>query len=155
MAIHKITSSPVSASDLGRSMAILAQFGYSSWRLLPVWILLGASSALAHAGHGNEFSHRDGTTNSNVQIDRATAARIGVKVVPAKTQSLHVEIAATGQIELLPSKKVEVTAPIRGKRVQLLVQPGAKVKAARRKLAINANNRSPRRRSNRLKPNYN
>jgi membrane fusion protein, heavy metal efflux system len=129
MAIHQITSSPVSARDLGRSMAILAQFGYWSWRLLPVWILLGASSALAHAGHGNEFSHQDGTTNTNVQIDRATAARIGVKVIAAKKQSLHVEIAATGQIELLPSKKVEVTAPIRGKLVQLLVQPGAKVKA--------------------------
>ncbi|WP_310412658.1 efflux RND transporter periplasmic adaptor subunit, partial [Chamaesiphon sp. OTE_8_metabat_110] len=46
----------------------------------------------------------------------------------AKKQSLNVEISATGQIELLPSKKVEVTAPIKGKLVQLLVQPGARVK---------------------------
>lgn len=102
---------------------------YLSWQLLPVWILVGASSALAHAGHGNEFAHPDGSTNAKVQIDRSTAEQIGVKTVAAKKQSLHVEIAATGQIELLPSKKVEVTAPIRGKLVQLLVQPGAKVKA--------------------------
>jgi membrane fusion protein, heavy metal efflux system len=100
-----------------------------SWLLLPLWILIGASSVSAHAGHGNEFAHPDGSKSTNVQIEASTAERIGVKVVAAKKQSLNVEIAATGQIELLPSKKVEVTAPIKGKLVQLLVQPGARVKA--------------------------
>ena len=88
-----------------------------------------SSSAIAHGGHGDEFGARDGGKNPNVQIDRATAQQIGVQTVVAKTQSLHVEISATGQVELLPSKKVEVTAPVKGKLVQLLVQPGMRVKA--------------------------
>jgi membrane fusion protein, heavy metal efflux system len=129
MAIHQTRSPSVLARDFDRSISIFAQSRYLPWGAIPVWILLVASAAFAHAGHGNEFSHQDGATNTNVQIDGATAARIGVKVVAAKKQSLNVEIAATGQIELLPSKKVAVTAPIRGKLVQLLVQPGARVKA--------------------------
>ena len=100
-----------------------------SWLLLPIWISLVSPSALAHAGHGNEFGSQEGTKSTKVQIDGATAQQIGVQTVAAKKQSLNVEISATGQIELLPSNKVEVTAPIRGKLVQLLVQPGARVKA--------------------------
>jgi membrane fusion protein, heavy metal efflux system len=100
-----------------------------SWISLSIWILLVSSSALAHGGHGDEFGSHDGTKSTNVQIDGATAQQIGVQTVAAKKQSLNVEISATGQIELLPSKKVEVTAPIKGKLVQLLVQPGARVKA--------------------------
>ena len=102
--------------------------GHLSWLLLPIWILL-SPSAFAHGGHGNEFGARDGAKTTNVQIDGVTAQQIGVQTVAAKKQSLNVEISATGQIELLPSKKVEVTAPIKGKLVQLLVQPGARVKA--------------------------
>jgi membrane fusion protein, heavy metal efflux system len=103
--------------------------GRLSWLLLPIWISLLSPSVLAHGGHGNEFGSQDGTKSTKVQIDRATAQQIGVQTVAAKKQSLNVEISATGQIELLPSKKVEVTAPIKGKLVQLLVQPGARVKA--------------------------
>ncbi|WP_373545244.1 efflux RND transporter periplasmic adaptor subunit [Chamaesiphon sp.] len=103
--------------------------GRISWLLLPIWISLVSPSALAHGGHGNEFGSQEGTKSTKVQIDGATAQQIGVQTVAAKTQSLNVEISATGQIELLPSKKVEVTAPIKGKLVQLLVQPGARVKA--------------------------
>jgi membrane fusion protein, heavy metal efflux system len=114
------------ARDLDRSITPIRHL---IWLLLPLSILGLSLPAFAHAGHGNEFSHQDGATNSNVQIDAATAKQIGVQVVAAKKQSLNVEIAATGQIELLPSKKVEVTAPIKGKLVQLLVQPGARVKA--------------------------
>ncbi|AFY97186.1 efflux RND transporter periplasmic adaptor subunit [Chamaesiphon minutus] len=103
--------------------------GWLSWLLLPVWISLVSPSALAHGGHGDEFGSQEGTKSTKVQVDGATAQQIGVQTVAAKKQSLNVEISATGQIELLPSKKVEVTAPIRGKLVQLLVQPGARVKA--------------------------
>jgi membrane fusion protein, heavy metal efflux system len=112
-----------------RSSITAVEFRSLSWLLLPLWILLLSRSVSAHAGHGNEFAHQDGSNNTNVQIDGATAKQIGVQTVAAKKQSLNVEIAATGQIELLPSKKVEVTAPIRGKLVKLLVQPGGRVKA--------------------------
>jgi membrane fusion protein, heavy metal efflux system len=104
-------------------------FQYLSWLLLPLSILTITSSVSAHAGHGNEFGSQARSTGTNVQIDNATAQQLGVQTVAAKKQSLNVEIAATGQIELLPSKKVEVTAPIKGKILQLLVQPGARVKA--------------------------
>jgi membrane fusion protein, heavy metal efflux system len=111
------------------SPLVAAQFRYLSWLLLPLSIVTLAASVSAHAGHGNEFGSQAGTKSTNVQIDRATAQQIGVQTVAAKKQSLNVEISATGQIELLPSKKVEVTAPIKGKILQLLVQPGARVKA--------------------------
>ncbi len=100
------------------------------WLLLPLSILILSSSASAHGGHhGSEFGSEDEAKNTNIQIDAATAQQIGVQLSTAKKQSLNIEISATGQIELLPSKKVEVTAPIKGKLLQLLVQPGSRVKA--------------------------
>lgn len=108
----------------------VVQFRHVSWLLLPLWILILSTSASAHGGHhGNEFGGQEGSTSTNVQIDGTTARQIGVQTVTAKKQSLNVEISATGQIELLPSQKVEVTAPVKGKLSQLLVQPGARVKA--------------------------
>jgi membrane fusion protein, heavy metal efflux system len=96
--------------------------------LMNCWIFL-APAALSHGGHGNEFSEQEKTVSSEVKIEAETAQRIGVNVSPVQKQSLKVEIVATGQIELLPNQKVEVTAPIKGKILQLLVQPGARVKA--------------------------
>jgi membrane fusion protein, heavy metal efflux system len=111
------------------SPRIVEQFRHLSWLLLPLSILTISASVSAHGGHGNEFGSQAGSTGTNVQIDLATAQQLGIQTVAAKKQSLNVEIAATGQIELLPSKKVEVTAPIKGKILQLLVLPGARVKA--------------------------
>ncbi|BAY37012.1 hypothetical protein NIES2111_13460 [Nostoc sp. NIES-2111] len=84
---------------------------------------------LAHAGHGNEF-HQDeaAQTNNAIQVDESTAKRLGIKVEPVQRQQLAVGIKTTGQIETLPSQKVEVTTPIPGaKVVELLVEPGASV----------------------------
>jgi membrane fusion protein, heavy metal efflux system len=96
--------------------------------LTSLWILL-SPAAFSHSNHGNEFSDQEKNSSSKVTIDSETARRLGVKVAPVQKQSLNVEIVATGQIELLPSQKVEVTAPIKGKIVQLLVQPGTQVRA--------------------------
>jgi membrane fusion protein, heavy metal efflux system len=96
--------------------------------LMNCWIFL-TPAAFGHGGHGNEFSDQEKTSSSEVKIDNETAQRLGVKVTPVQKQSLKVEIVATGQIELQPNQKVEVTAPIKGKILQLLVQPGARVKA--------------------------
>ncbi len=108
------------ASSRTKALALLS--------LMNCWIFL-ASAAWSHGGHGNEFSDKEKTGSSEVKIEAETAQRIGVKVSPVQKQSLKVEIVATGQIELLPNQKVEVTAPIKGKILQLLVQPGARVKA--------------------------
>jgi cobalt-zinc-cadmium efflux system membrane fusion protein len=95
-------------------------------------VLLSAPSVVfAHAGHGDEFQHVDETsqTADSVQVDAETSKRLGIKVEPVKRQPLAIGIKTTGQIETLPNKKVEVTAPIAGKVVELLVEPGAAVKA--------------------------
>jgi membrane fusion protein, heavy metal efflux system len=114
-------------SNFTRTVGVMRQI---NWLLLPIWILIVSSSVSAHGGHhGSEFGSEDGAINTNVQIDGTTARQIGVQTVAAKKQSLNVEIAATGQIELLPNRKVEVTAPVKGKVLQLMVQPGARVKA--------------------------
>ena len=103
-----------------------------SGALLSLVLLSAPTAVLAHAGHGDEFQHAGeaSQTADSVQIDAQTAKRLGIKVEPAKRQQLAVGIKTTGQIETLPSKKVEVTTPISGaKVVELLVEPGASVKA--------------------------
>lgn len=97
-------------------------------------VLLSApSTVFAHAGHGgHEFQNQNGATQSSdaIQVDAQTAKRLGIKVEPVKQQQLAIGIKTTGQIETLPSKKVEVTTPISGaKVVELLVEPGASVNA--------------------------
>jgi membrane fusion protein, heavy metal efflux system len=98
--------------------------------LLSLWISF-APLAFAGAGHnhGNAFGGQEGGGSSEVTIDSETALRLGIKVAPVQKQKLPVEIVATGQLDLLPNQKVEVTSPIKGKVLQLLVQPGARVKA--------------------------
>ncbi|MEA5594095.1 efflux RND transporter periplasmic adaptor subunit [Rivularia sp. UHCC 0363] len=92
--------------------------------------LLAPLSVMAHAGHGDEFqSGSDAAgTPSSVQVDIDTANRLGIKVEPAKKQRLDIGIKTTGQIETLPDQRVEVTAPLTSKVVELLVKPGSKVK---------------------------
>ncbi len=102
-----------------------------SGAILSLILLTAPTSVLAHGGHGNEFqggSEASQATGS-IQVDAQTAKRLGIKVEPITPQRLSVGIKATGQIETLPSKKVEVTAPIAGTVVELLVEPGADVKA--------------------------
>jgi membrane fusion protein, heavy metal efflux system len=88
-------------------------------------------AVFSHGGHshGNEFGGEGATGTKEVTIDAATAQSLGIKAAPVQKQKLPIEIVATGQIELLPNQKVEITSPIKGKILQLLVQPGAKVKA--------------------------
>lgn len=54
---------------------------------------------------------------------------MGLKVVPVLRQRLALGIKTTGQIETMPNRRVEVTTPITGTVIQLLVQPGEVVKA--------------------------
>ncbi|TBR58743.1 efflux transporter periplasmic adaptor subunit [Westiellopsis prolifica IICB1] len=97
-----------------------------------VSLLLLASPAvvLAHSGHGNEFHQESETTQTtnSIQVDPDTAKRLDIKVKPVQRQQITLGIKTTGQIETLPSQKVEVTTPIAGaKVVELLVEPGVSV----------------------------
>ncbi|MCC5668368.1 efflux RND transporter periplasmic adaptor subunit [Nostoc sp. CHAB 5784] len=101
-----------------------------SGTLLSLLLLASPIVVLAHGGHGNEFQGESGVTptTGSIQVDTQTAQRLGIKVEPVKRQQLVVGIKTTGQIETLPSQKVEVTTPISGaKVVELLVEPGANV----------------------------
>ncbi len=101
-----------------------------SGTLLSVILLTAPFSVLAHGGHGNEFQGGSATNApSSIQVDAQIAKRLGIKVEPVNKQRLAVGIKTTGQIETLPNKQAEVTAPIPGIVTELLVQPGTYVKA--------------------------
>jgi cobalt-zinc-cadmium efflux system membrane fusion protein len=104
-----------------------------SFTLLSIILLTAPAAVFAHAGHGgHEFQAANEATQPTgaIQVDAQTAKRLGIKVESVKRQELAIGIKTTGQIETLPSKKVEVTTPISGaKVVELLVEPGASVKA--------------------------
>lgn len=92
-------------------------------------LLAYPTTVLAHGGHGNEFQSGSETrTTNSIQVDAQTAKRLGIKVEPTKKQRLDISIKTTGKIETLPDQKVEVTAPLTSKVVELLVKPGSKVK---------------------------
>lgn len=102
-----------------------------SGALLSVVLLASPIAVLAHGGHGEDFQGGSEATVApgSVQVDAQTAKRLGIKVEPVNRQRLAVGIKTTGQIETLPNKQAEVTAPIPGTVTELLVEPGAYVKA--------------------------
>ncbi|MEG4066778.1 efflux RND transporter periplasmic adaptor subunit [Microcoleus sp. Pol11C2] len=109
-----------------QSRAIISRFSGTLFSL--IW-LSSPAVVLAHAGHGDEF-HQSGETTETpaaISVDAETAKRLGIKVSPAARQRLDIGIKTTGEIETLPNEKVEVTAPVAGKVVELLVKPGDKV----------------------------
>ncbi len=120
--LKKCTNYAVSSS---RSVMRKSTFG----AILSLALLAAPVAVWAHGGHGEGFT--EGTEASqptgSVHVDAETAKRLGIKVEPATPQRLAVGIHTTGQIESLPNQKVEVTAPVVGTVVELLVKPGDKV----------------------------
>lgn len=95
------------------------------------FVLMGTPVVLAHGRHGDDFQAGGEVTRAaGIRVGAETAKRLGIKVEPVNRTELAVGIKTTGQIETLPSKKVEVTTPIPGTIVELLVEPGASVKAS-------------------------
>lgn len=98
---------------------------------LVLLVLSIPSKGFAHAGHGDEFQGGDHSTlpGSRIQVDPETIERIGLEVEPVTRQSLAFGVQATGQIEAAPNRRVEVTNPVGGTIVRLLVEPGQTVTA--------------------------
>lgn len=94
-------------------------------------LLLSPLAVLAHAGHGEDFQGHSETSQPSqaIQVDGEAAQRLGFKVEPVTRRQLAFGIKTTGQIESLPDRQVEVTAPIRSTVVKLLVKPGDGVAA--------------------------
>lgn len=89
------------------------------------------ATVLAHGGHGNEFQGGSQPAQSAgvVQVDAETARRLGLKVEPVMRERLAFGIKTTGRIEALPNQQVEVTTPVKGTVIKLLVNPGDSVSA--------------------------
>jgi membrane fusion protein, heavy metal efflux system len=93
-------------------------------------LLLTPVRVLAHVGHGDEFNQNSSSQAAGaIAVDSTTAEQIGLKVESVTRQSLRFGIEATGQIEASPSRRVEVTNPVGGTVVKLLVEPGDVVEA--------------------------
>ncbi|MBR8830521.1 MAG: hypothetical protein N5P05_003952 [Chroococcopsis gigantea SAG 12.99] len=113
-------------------------FSRLSYALLNLGILLNLSSlgspmtAIAGAGHshGNEFKDSGAAVEStNVTIDRDIATKLQIKTQTVQRRQLSAGLKTTGQIEIAPNQKAEVTNPVTGKITGLLVKPGDTVKA--------------------------
>ncbi|NEQ22873.1 MAG: efflux RND transporter periplasmic adaptor subunit [Microcoleus sp. SIO2G3] len=98
--------------------------------LLALALLTAPMRVLAHKGHGNEFqSGQSAQSAGAVEVDTETMQQLGLKVEPVSRQQLAFGITTTGQIEALPNQRVEVTTPVGGTVMRLLVQPGDRVRA--------------------------
>ncbi len=88
-------------------------------------------SVSAHGGHGNEFQSGNVTPSAtqSVTVDRTTAQRLGLTIAPVTRQRLSPGVKTTGQLEASPNQLVEVTTPVKGTVIKLLVQPGDTVQA--------------------------
>ncbi len=101
-----------------------------SGALLSLVLLATPAAVLAHGGGGGEdFEGGTQATQASapIKVDAETAKRLGIRVEPVSRQRLSVGIKTNGQIEILPNQQVQVTAPIDGTVVKLLVKPGDKV----------------------------
>ena len=97
---------------------------------LTLLLLTTSVRVLAHTGHGDEFNQNQSSQPAGaIAVDSTTAEQIGLKVEPVTRQSLAFGVQATGQIEASPSRRVEVTNPVGGTVVKLLVEPGDGVEA--------------------------
>ncbi len=89
-----------------------------------------ATKGVAHVGHGNEFQGGNQVQSAGtVKIDPETVRRLGLKVEPLTRQRLAFGLLVTGQIEPLPNQQVEITTPVGGTVLRLLVNPGELVRA--------------------------
>jgi len=97
--------------------------------LLSLVLLTAPAAVLAEGEQGKEVpSKTEASLDSGViKVDADTAKGLGIKVEPVTRQRLAVGIKATGQIETLPNQQVQLTAPITGTVVKLLVKPGDRV----------------------------
>ena len=105
--------------------------GIFSGLFLSLMLLTTSAKVLADAGHGG--SEFQGGSNASqvtqpIPIDASIAEQLGIKAEPVTVQRLATGIKATGQIETLPNRQVDVTTPVGGTVIKLLVSPGEQVK---------------------------
>jgi cobalt-zinc-cadmium efflux system membrane fusion protein len=93
-------------------------------------LVLSPKATFAHAGHGDEFHQSESAQSAQgIALDGDTIRRLDIQVEPLQARYLATGIKTTGQIETLPQQRVEVTTPVGGKLLELLVNPGEAVTA--------------------------
>lgn len=93
-------------------------------------LVMSPQATLAHAGHGDEFHQSESAQSAQgISLDGDTIRRLDIQVEPLQPRYLDTGIRTTGQIETLPQQRVEVTTPVGGKLLELLVNPGESVTA--------------------------
>jgi len=97
-------------------------------------LLLGAGTSPTWAHGGHDDDKFQGAENITPRAEEITVApdiqrAIGLKVLPAKEQTLTTGLQVNGQIEAIPGKTAEVNAPVSGRVLRLSVQPGQAVKS--------------------------
>jgi membrane fusion protein, heavy metal efflux system len=91
--------------------------------------MLTASPAMAGSGHSHGKEFKDNAVGkTSIAIDQATAQQAGIRVAAITPKPLELGLTATGKIELAADRQSLVTAPVSGKIVALLVEPGATVR---------------------------
>ncbi len=93
------------------------------WLLLLLLLVFPATSVQGHAGHGDEF-HTTPSSTGAVSVDAETQGRLGLKVAVVQKQSLPHSLEVPAEFMPLPGYQAEVTMPVRGQLLRLLVQPG-------------------------------
>ena len=87
-----------------------------------------ARSSYAGAGHDHGSFKEAGGAAGAVKVDSTTFSRLGIKVEAVSRKRLPVGIQATGQLEVLPNKRADVTVPLTSTIKQVLVKPGDQVR---------------------------
>ena len=96
---------------------------FSTLLLTPGLLLSRSSYAGGGHGHGS-FKENTGGNAGTVKVDATTITRLGIKVETVARQSLPIGIQATGQLEALPEKRVDVTTPLTSRVQKVLVKTG-------------------------------
>ena len=96
---------------------------FSTLLLTPGLLLSRSSYAGGGHGHGS-FKENTGGNAGTVKVDTTTITRLGIKVETVARQSLPIGIQATGQLEALPEKRVDVTTPLTSRVQKVLVKTG-------------------------------
>lgn len=97
-------------------------------------LLLATTPTIVLAGPGHDhgegsFQESAPQTGGVVKVDAETAQRMGLKVEAVTRQRLPFGVQTTGQIEVLPNRRVQVTNPTGGTVIRMFVQPGDQVQA--------------------------
>lgn len=96
------------------------------WRTILLYsvLLLPSSLLLSRSSFAVDPKANIGGTAGPVKVDATTIMRLGIKVEPVGRQSLPIGIQATGQLEALPEKRVDVTTPLTSRVQRVLVKTG-------------------------------